>query len=127
MSRRSFGLIDYLEADKNLIITQVLNYGNLRAVRWLFKTYSKGEIKQVLRKPRRGVWVKQSIDYWSKILDVKPDPKYYKYSLFSLDPNPELAREFFRDKPFPDWWILPRSEGKLRELMRKREKGKKRD
>ena len=34
-----------LQKDKQLIITQVLNYGNEKRMRWLYSVYSKNDIK----------------------------------------------------------------------------------
>ena len=43
-----------LESDKNYIIHQVLIYGTLEEIRWLFNTYSKREIINVfLSKPNK--------------------------------------------------------------------------
>lgn len=36
-----------LERDKNYVIHQVLSYGRLDDIRWLFQTYPKVEIKKV--------------------------------------------------------------------------------
>ncbi len=36
-----------LEKNKNYIIHQILSYGNLKQIRWLFRVYSKEEIKKV--------------------------------------------------------------------------------
>jgi len=85
--------------DKVIIITQVLNFGDKRAIKWLFKTYTIPEIKSVLKKPQRGLWLEKSINYWTKILNVTPDPWFYKFCILDINPNPELAKEFFKDKP----------------------------
>lgn len=81
--------------DKRLIITQVLNHGTMRDVKWLLKTYSLSEIKEVVKKPARGVWWKETINYWRKILDVKVDPWFYKFCIFDINPNPKLIKEYF--------------------------------
>lgn len=86
------------EEDKETIITQVLNFGDARAVKWLFKTYKLSEIKEVIKKPRRGLWFENAIDYWSKVLKVKVDPDYYKFCILDIHPNPELWQEFWKDK-----------------------------
>jgi len=71
-------------AVKNELITQVLNSGDDRAVRWLFKNFSPKEIKEVVRRPQRGVWYKNSLNYWSKILDLDISPSIYKKAIFDL-------------------------------------------
>ena len=86
------------EGNKETIITQVLNYGDSQAIRWLFKTYKLYELKDVIRKPRRGLWLENAINYWSKILKIKVDPYYYKFCILDVNPNPELWQEFWKDK-----------------------------
>ena len=49
--------------DKRLIIEVVLNQGAMREIKWLFKTYSLREIKNVLRKPSRGCWDERALNY----------------------------------------------------------------
>lgn len=87
-----------LQEHKNLIITQVLNYGSLRAVRWLFKKYSEEEIKEVLKHPRRGVWERRSLNYWSKILDVEINLEEFEFAVRDLNPRPKLYERYFRNK-----------------------------
>lgn len=89
------------QRSKETIITQVLNYGDSKAVKWLFETYTVNEVKEVLRKPRRGIWFKDAIDYWSRIFNVNVDPWHYKFCLFTVYPKPELYAEFFKNKPLP--------------------------
>jgi len=36
-----------LDSDKNYIIHQVLTYGSLEQIRWLFETYGRKTIKEV--------------------------------------------------------------------------------
>ena len=45
-----------LQEDKKLIITQVLNYGVWKDVKWLYSVYSEDDIKEVVSNPRRGLW-----------------------------------------------------------------------
>ncbi len=43
-----------LEKDKVYIVHQILSYGNLRQIKWLFKIYGLKEIKEVfLKYPKR--------------------------------------------------------------------------
>lgn len=70
---------------KNLIITQVLNHGTWEQLLWLLKNYSLKDIKSVLRKPQRGVWQKETLNYWSKILDIKTKNNKKFKAFFTLD------------------------------------------
>lgn len=42
--------------DKNYIIHQILSYGNLRQIRWLFKVYKREEIKNAFLKFPKKVY-----------------------------------------------------------------------
>jgi hypothetical protein len=53
------------------LITQILNSGDDKAIRWLFQTYSKKTIKNAIRHPKRGNWFKDSLSYWQRILGIK--------------------------------------------------------
>lgn len=66
------------------LITQILNSGDDKAVRWLFKTYSKKTIKDVLRRPKRGIWFKDSLNYWQKILGIKISSSLAQKAVFRL-------------------------------------------
>jgi len=44
-----------LQKDKNYIIHQILQYGNLQDIKWLFKVYSAEQIKnEFIKQPRKG-------------------------------------------------------------------------
>ena len=60
-----------LKRDKEYIITQVLNYGTWEDLKWLFRIYSKEEIKKVVQNPSRGLWFKNVLNFWLKIFNVK--------------------------------------------------------
>ncbi len=61
-----------LQQNKKRIITNVLNLGTVKATNWLFKTYSKQEIKEVIINPLPGEWSKKSLNFWGLVLDVNP-------------------------------------------------------
>ena len=82
-------------SDKKLIIEVVLNQGPMEKIKWLFKTYSVREIKNVLRNPRRGCWDTRVLNYWTKIFDIKIPKLIYDVAIFSLAPRPELMRRYF--------------------------------
>lgn len=55
-----------LQENKRFIIERTLELGDEKAVSWLFATYSRNDVKQVLRKSR-GLSPK-SARYWSLML-----------------------------------------------------------
>ena len=59
-----------LSADKERIITNILNLGDDKAVNWLFSTYDKKTMATIIAKPRPGEWNKKSLNYWSLIFGV---------------------------------------------------------
>ncbi len=61
-----------LARDKRRIITNVLNLGTKEATDWLFKTYTKEDIKDCLTSPLPGEWNSKSIAFWSFLMDVEP-------------------------------------------------------
>jgi uncharacterized protein with GYD domain len=81
--------------DKKLIIEAVLNQGTMKEIKWLFKTYSVREIKNVLKNPRRGSWDARVLNYWTKILDIKIPKIIYDVAIFSLEPRPKLMMRYF--------------------------------
>jgi hypothetical protein len=58
--------------DKIRIITNILNWGSQQAVEWLFATYTKDEISELVKYPRNGEWGKKSLNYWSLYFKVTP-------------------------------------------------------
>lgn len=56
---------------KNIIITQILNYGTWPQLQWLLKNYTPQEIKKVLINPARGMWRADVINYWEKIFNLR--------------------------------------------------------
>lgn len=74
-------------ANRGLVITHILNLGDAKALKWLFKTYSWEQIKDVLKEPWRGVWDKRSLDYWKNILEVDIPQDAYEKAIFRLEPQ----------------------------------------
>ena len=70
-----------LKRDKNTVITQVLNYGLTNDVHWLHKTYGEDGIREVVSKPSRGVWLKHTLNYWCKMLNIQLSETVYKHAL----------------------------------------------
>lgn len=82
-----------LEADRDraLIVTQVLNYGTWREVRWLFNRYKKRAILPVLKQPSRGSWLPDVLNFWTQVWGIRLPKAGYRRALFSLLPeNPVL-------------------------------------
>ncbi len=84
-----------VKKDKNLIIQQVLNYGTMKEIKWLFKTYSATEIKHVLKNPSRGSWDSRVLNYWSKIFRIKIHPLVYEMAILDINPRPEKWEKWF--------------------------------
>lgn len=53
-----------LQKHKKLIISQVLNFGSLDAVSWLFSNYSSADIKEAALNTPLGSWDKKSLNLW---------------------------------------------------------------
>jgi len=58
------------EKHKKLIISQVLNFGSLDAISWLFSTYTDDEIKNTALTLPLGSWDKKSLNLWSLFLNL---------------------------------------------------------
>lgn len=61
---------------KKLIISQVLNFGSLGAISWLFSNYSAEEIKETAINLPLGSWDKKSLSLW--LLYFKLDKSQFK-------------------------------------------------
>ncbi len=72
--------------DKDIIITEILNKGDGRALFWLAKTYTKGELKEAVSSPIRGLWMKSVLKYWQRILDVNIPQDKFKRAILDLNP-----------------------------------------
>ena len=70
--RKYFWDVEFSKIDKNdhpqFIIERILEYGDEKAVKWLFRHFKKADLKTALAK-RRGI-SSLSANYWSLILDV---------------------------------------------------------
>jgi hypothetical protein len=71
-----------LKRDKDYIISQVLNYGTEKELKWLFKVYPEKEIKKVIKNPRRGVWFKKVLNFWTKIYNIKLKKEVFERAIF---------------------------------------------
>lgn len=83
-----------VEQDKELIMMEILNKGDDKAMVWLAKTYSRAEMRQVVKQPRRGMWFERALNYWCKILGVSIPKPVYKRALFNLNPGRYVPEDF---------------------------------
>ena len=81
--------------DKDIIIEQVLNYGTMREIKWLFNTYSLREIKNVIKNPSRGMWDPRILNHWVKIFKINLHPIVYEMAIKNLNPQPEKWIKWF--------------------------------
>jgi len=71
-----------LEEDKDEIITQVLNYGTWEDLKLLYKLYPEKDIKKVIRYPRRGVWFKKVLSFWTTVFNIRLKKDIFKKAIF---------------------------------------------
>lgn len=75
-----------LNRDKNYIIHQVLAYGSLEQISWLFKVYGRQEVKEIFAKEPTRVYDQRSFVFIKNIvLDLENaslDKKRYVQSIF---------------------------------------------
>ncbi len=80
-----FNKIDLKKTHPNYIIERILNFGNERATKWLFRNFDEEIIKQTLR-DRRGL-SKRAATYWGKFFKMpKREIMYFKKGF----PNPPM-------------------------------------
>jgi len=75
-----------LKKSKELIITQVLNWADLKGIRWLFKTYPKKDIIAVLKSPRRGNWLPDVLNFWLTLFKLRLPRDTYILAIREIDP-----------------------------------------
>jgi hypothetical protein len=71
-----------LEEDKKEIITQVLNYGTWEDLKLLYRLYPEREIKEIVKNPRRGVWFKKVLNFWTTIFNIKLKREVWEKAIF---------------------------------------------
>lgn len=76
-----------LEDDKDYIITQVLNHGNWKDLKWLFKVYSREEIKKVVKNPCRGVWFEKVLNFWSTLFNIRFRRDIRQKAILDINPH----------------------------------------
>ena len=68
------------------IITQVLNYGDWRMVRWALHAYEPSTIRRVISHPRRGHWFPQALNLWTKMYRIRLPRWLATVAVRELDP-----------------------------------------
>ena len=76
-----------VKKDKKLIIREVLNKGNYKALTWLGKTYSRKELKEVIASPTRGMWMRSVLSYWLQIFNIRLPKKTFEEAILNLNPR----------------------------------------
>jgi len=71
-----------LEEDKKEIITQVLNYGTWEDLKLLYRLYPEKDIKEVVKNPRRGVWFRKVLNFWTKIFNIQLKKEVWEKAIF---------------------------------------------
>ena len=72
------------QRDRKLIITEVLNKGDGKALEWLTQNYSKKDIEKVVSFPTKGMWLNTNLDYWLKVLGTKISKTDYKNAVIDF-------------------------------------------
>lgn len=73
-----------LQKDGDLIITEVLNKGDGKALEWLTNNYSKADIKKAISPPIKGMWLDTNLDYWLKVFGTKISKTDYKNAVINF-------------------------------------------
>jgi len=76
-----------LQQDKELIITQVLNYGDEKRIKWLYSVYPEKEIKKVVAHPGRGLWFEKVLNFWEIMFGIRLPAKVKQKAIFSIQPQ----------------------------------------
>lgn len=61
-----------LDEHRERIITNILNLGTHEAILWLFATYPRERIAEVVAHPRPGEWNRRSLNYWALVFGLEP-------------------------------------------------------
>ena len=76
-----------LKEDGNIIIRQVLNYGDWKDLKWLYSVYSEDEIKEVVVHPGRGLWFERVLNFWEIMLRIRLPKKVKENAIFRIEPQ----------------------------------------
>ena len=73
--------------DRDLIIREILNKGNHKALTWLGKIYTRSDLRQVITFPTRGMWMRSILSYWLRIFNVRLSKKTFEEAIVNLNPR----------------------------------------
>lgn len=76
-----------LKEDKEVIITQVLNYGDWKDLKWLYSVYTEGDIKEIVSHPRRGLWFEKVLNFWELMLGIHIPKEVRRAAIFHIEPQ----------------------------------------
>ncbi len=76
-----------IKKDSKIIIENILNHGTDEQIRWLFKTYSVKEIRDVVKNPGKGFWYPQSLNYWLMFLKIRINKERYENAIKKIYPQ----------------------------------------
>ena len=79
------------KSDAEYIITQILNYGDWKGVKWLNKIYGTEKIKTFVEHPLRGVWFERVLNFWEQMLNIRIDPELRKRAIMDVNPDMNYA------------------------------------
>ncbi|HLD92139.1 MAG TPA: hypothetical protein VI795_01945 [Patescibacteria group bacterium] len=74
-----------LEKNKEMIITEILNKGDGKALKWLANNYTKMDIKQTVATPMKGSWFRSVLKYWHKIFAIDPSPSQFNKAIIDFN------------------------------------------
>ncbi len=74
-----------IKEDRDEIIMRVLNYGNWEDIKALMRLYSEEEIREVVAKARRGVWLKKVLNFWVTILNIEMDREKFERAIMRVN------------------------------------------
>lgn len=75
------------------IITEVLNRGDSKAVKWVFSTFPTEKIESFIKNPTPGTWLKSSLSYWQRILGASSSSQKFQRAILNLNPY-AISRNF---------------------------------
>jgi len=68
-----------LHKHRQIIIAQVLNFGGMKEVQWVLRTYTRRQIAAIVKNPQRGRWLPDVLNFWTFIFKIRlPKLKYEK-------------------------------------------------
>jgi len=76
-----------IRRDKEIIITQVLNYGDTERIKWLHSVYDEKDIKKTVLSPLRGRWFEKVLNFWEIILKIKIPKEKKEKAIFRPGPS----------------------------------------